>query len=820
MNVEDQVVLDKFSLRHYQEKIFDAIESGAYKRVLYIAPRRCLSGDTHIIMSNGSFKLLKDIRRGDSILSWNGAEFVPDTVKHIWTTGLKKTCIIQSPTYLPITTSLEHRFAATFCGWDKLSWVEAGLLSKKRLLLQYSGTKCGTINNPDLAEFWGFMLADGYICHYQQPKFTNNNKSMLERVEYLAKQLFDVEVIWRPKGNGFDLGFSNGTKGGGTFPNPIKELFRSEGLDVPKSQRKLPEYIHDLDEDSLMRFFAGLISADGNIYCHKKGFTAKDSGESIPPANEISISCGQSDSYAWSIYWLLRKIGIVPQVPYKERQSNWKIKISKGLGVKKLLSSGPIYGKEEAQQRALFAVANTIKSNKVIDGCFRSTFTRENSPEEELYDIETAINHNFVANGYVVHNSGKDILGWNLALRQCIRKICLVFYVLPTYSQARKCIFDAITIDGTKFLDFIPPKLVESINQSEMKIRFVNGSILQCIGGDTYDTSIVGTNPYAVILSEYALMDPDIFSFIRPILAANGGWCLVQSTPRGKNALWHLYKIAQELPEWLVVKQTADEIQHIPEEVLLQERQQMDEGLFLQEYMTSFERGISGSYYGTYLDALRSKGQICPVAWEPGLLTYTAWDIGVRDQCGIIFFQMVGDGTVIRIIDCYANNNLGLDHYAKILQDKPYRYGKHFAPHDIRVREWGGGAVSRYEKARQLGIEFTILDQIGVMDGIENVWTHFNKFWIDSEKCKSLVDALENYRKEWDETRQIYQNKPVHNWASTYADCIRYLCMAIYKTKKGMSSEEFERQKAQALYGNSANLPRFFRDDPRYDRQR
>lgn len=246
----------------------------------------------------------------------------------------------------------------------------------------------------------------------------------------------------------------------------------------------------------------------------------------------------------------------------------------------------------------------------------------------------------------------------------------------------------------------------------------------------------------------------------------------------------------------------------------------MDEGLFLQEYECSFERGISGSFYGAHLDALKLRGQIGHIPWEPALLVYTVWDIGVNDATTIIFFNVVGDGSVIRIIDCYSNNNLGLDHYAKILQDKPYKYGKHFAPHDIKVREWGGGAVTRYEKARQLGIDFTLVDQVGIIDGIENVWTHFNKLWIDAERCRSFINALENYRKEWDEMRQMYLPKPVKSWANHYADALRYLCMSIHKTKKGMSAEDFDRKKAQALYGNNQDLPRFFRDDPIYDRYR
>ena len=144
----------------------------------------------------------------------------------------------------------------------------------------------------------------------------------------------------------------------------------------------------------------------------------------------------------------------------------------------------------------------------------------------------------------------------------------------------------------------------------------------------------------------------------------------------------------------------------------------------------------------------------------------------MHDATTLLFYQQIGDGTLIRIIDCYSNNNLGLDHYVKILQDKPYRYGKHFAPHDIRVREWGGGAVTRYEKARQLGITFTLVDEVGINEGIENVWTHFAKLWINSEKCRSFVDALENYRKEWDDTKSMYLNKPVKSWACFTGDTL------------------------------------------------
>ena len=413
--------------------------------------------------------------------------------------------------------------------------------------------------------------------------------------------------------------------------------------------------------------------------------------------------------------------------------------------------------------------------------------------------------------------AGKDITTWNLAIRQCLRKICLVYYCLPTYSQAKKVIWDAISSDGIKFLDYIPKQLVHSVNSQEMKIRFKNGSLLQCIGADSYQTSLVGTNPYAIIFSEWARCDPRSYDFARPILAANGGWCLFITTPYGKNHAWHMWKLAQELDDWFVIYKKTSEIEHINPVDLQLEREQMSEDLYLQEYECSWDRGVSGAYYQKLLDNARSEGRICPVAWEPGLLTYTAWDIGVNDATTIIFFNVVGDGTVIRVIDCVSNNNVGLDWYAKYVQDKPYRYGKHFAPHDISVREWGGGAITRYEKARQLDINFQILPQISVADGIENVMTHFPKIWIDDTKCKPLIHALENYRREWDEEKQIYKDKPVKSWANHFADAFRYMCMSIHKTKKGMTAEEFDRKKAEALYGQSNGLPRIL--DPKFKYQ-
>lgn len=409
--------------------------------------------------------------------------------------------------------------------------------------------------------------------------------------------------------------------------------------------------------------------------------------------------------------------------------------------------------------------------------------------------------------------AGKDITLWNLAIRQCLRKVCLVHYVLPTYGQANRAIFSAISSTGDRFIDFIPPKLIKSINASEMKIVFKNNSVLQCVAGDSHNTSIRGTNPYMVILSEYAYMDADVYNTVSPILAGNGGIVIMASTPCGKNHFWMQYQVAKMLPsEWFVYHKTVEETKHISEEDLVSEKKRMSPELFAQEYLCSFQRGQDGAVFGKCLINLKQANQITNVSYEPGLLTHCAIDIGVNDATTMIWFQVAGGDSVIRIIDCYSNRGLGLDHYVGILRGKPYweRMGKIFAPHDIKVREWGGGAVTRYEMARQMGVTFTVLEQLDLQDGIENVMRHFPKFWIDENKCKSLIDALENYYREWDEQRQIYKSKPLHNWASHYADSIRYMCQGLHLCSTTITSEEYDKKKFEALNAGRGILPPAF----------
>lgn len=411
--------------------------------------------------------------------------------------------------------------------------------------------------------------------------------------------------------------------------------------------------------------------------------------------------------------------------------------------------------------------------------------------------------------------AGKDITALNYVIRQMWENPGVYYYIFPTYSQAKKVIWDSITNNGKRILDYFPKELVLQLNSQEMKIRMISKggktSLFQLIGSDNYD-SLMGTNPRGCVFSEYALQDPLAYQYIRPILTANGGWALFISTPRGKNHLWSLYQLSKESPDWFSYKLTIEDTNHIPMSEIEKERREglMSEDMIQQEYFTSFDMGVEGSYYNKYMDRAKRDSRISVVPWESGFKVHTAWDIGVRDKTSIIFYQTIGQ--TVRIIDCYENSKQGIEHYAEVLANKPYLYGLHIAPHDIRVKEWGSG-ITRFEKARQLGITFTLAPNYAIPDGIEAGRSLFAKLWIDSEKCSDLIKSLENYRQEYDSKKKVYLPRPLHDWSSHFADSFRYLAVSLSKTSDSISAEELEFKYQEALQGNQSSLPAFFQNN-------
>src|SRR6185312_14576271 len=133
----------------------------------------------------------------------------------------------------------------------------------------------------------------------------------------------------------------------------------------------------------------------------------------------------------------------------------------------------------------------------------------------------------------------KTFINYTAMAAACDR-VGTYFYLFPTYTQAKKAVWDGRDRDGFPFIGHFPPEIVAKKNEQELKITLTNGSIFQLVGSDNID-AVMSTNPIGCVFAEYALQDPRAWDYVRPILRENGGWAIFDFTPRGKNHGYQIY---------------------------------------------------------------------------------------------------------------------------------------------------------------------------------------------------------------------------------------------------------------------------------------
>jgi len=377
--------------------------------------------------------------------------------------------------------------------------------------------------------------------------------------------------------------------------------------------------------------------------------------------------------------------------------------------------------------------------------------------------------------------SGKDSTAVNWTARATQKRVGLYWHMLPEQTQARKVIWNGIDSDGRRLIDqAFPPHLRASKSDTEMRITMPNGSVWQCVGSDRHD-SLVGSNPVGVVFSEYSLAKPSSWDYIRPILAENGGWAVFLYTPRGRNHGYDLYEMARTNPGWHCELLGIEHTGAISEAAVEEERAAgMSDEMIAQEFHCSFHAAIPGSYFGRQIEELESEGHVTSVPWEPSLPVYTAWDLGMDDQMAVWFLQVLPGGEK-RAIEYLEHSGEGLEYYVRELASRPYTYGKHYAPHDIQVRELGTGKT-RWEVASSLGVKFEVLPKHSPADRVQAIRSVLPTVWFDEKKTQAGLEALRNYRRDYDEKLHTFRSTAVHDWASHGTDAFGHFAVG-YRPK-------------------------------------
>jgi phage terminase large subunit len=419
------------------------------------------------------------------------------------------------------------------------------------------------------------------------------------------------------------------------------------------------------------------------------------------------------------------------------------------------------------------------------EGAKRLLLPHDFTPRNYQIDVFNAITELGVKRAVCVwpRRHGKDLTWLHIHSVMSQKRVGAYWHLLPTYAQGKKSVWNAFRKDGKPLISNAFPEamLDGKPNDSEMLLRFKNGSTFQLVGSDNVD-SLVGAGPVGVSFSEFALSKPGSWDLIRPMLRENNGWAGFMSTPRGRNHFFKLFEMAKK-EKWFSQFETIETAKAMPLEVIDEERREgMPEELIRQEFYCDFNAALVGSVFGDLMEKLQLDGRLDSGFEHKYDEVYTTWDLGIADNCAIWFWRVHGDG--VEFVDHLEDHGKPLSFYQDAVDAKPFKYKRHYLPHDARNRTFVTGRTTQDEMISRYGAgQVAIVPSVSLADGIQagrkllqSKGTRFHPR-VDAKDRQNEtrpLEALRHYHYPWNEDEHVLAKKPLHDWSSHTADAFRY----------------------------------------------
>lgn len=182
-----------------------------------------------------------------------------------------------------------------------------------------------------------------------------------------------------------------------------------------------------------------------------------------------------------------------------------------------------------------------------------------------------------------------------------------------------------------------------------------------------------------------------------------------------------------------------------------------------------------GAIYKHEIKALYAERRVTLVPYDPTLPAHTVWDLGWNDAMTIGFVQR---GPMdVRIIDYIEDSHRTLDWYVAQIEQRPFRWGHDYLPHDGRTRNFQTGK-STEEQLVDMGRKPIVLSQTSVEEGIKAARMMFPRCYFDQNKTGRLLECLKRYRRAI-HTQTNEPMGPLHDEFSHGADMFRYIGQAV-----------------------------------------
>jgi hypothetical protein len=199
-----------------------------------------------------------------------------------------------------------------------------------------------------------------------------------------------------------------------------------------------------------------------------------------------------------------------------------------------------------------------------------------------------------------------------------------------------------------------------------------------------------------------------------------------------------------------------------------------------QEYYVSFDVGAIGAYYAKEIEQARIDWRICKLPVNPDIPVDLYFDLWVNDNFTISFKQ--NDWMFYNFINYYEDNGKTLDHYFFVIdeffQRRWLKLGNIYLPHDSS-QKWhsylvsGTTIIEKFQQKYPWKIMY-IPNKVSINDWIQEVRKLFPRIRFDIDTCQQFIRCIENYKKDYDDVKKVFRDQPRHDWASHWADNLRY----------------------------------------------
>ena len=355
------------------------------------------------------------------------------------------------------------------------------------------------------------------------------------------------------------------------------------------------------------------------------------------------------------------------------------------------------------------------------------------------------------------------------------------WFIAPTRGQGKGIVWDHLK---ARLQDL---NWISKVNESELTLHLRNGSEIGIRSADAYDR-MRGFSVDFAVFDEFADMDPDVWTAVRPTLSDKTGHALFIGTPKGTgNWSKDIFDMSLEhADDWSSYQFTTLDGGRVTEKEVAAARREMDERTFRQEYQASFET-FSGRIYYAF-----DRANIVALKVDSPEIIYIGMDFNIDPMSATIAVRLGDKLHIVDEIRMFSSNT------QEMIKEIQTRYPKTkvwvYPDPASRQRKTSAGGATDLSLLQNAG--FTVkapLAHDAVRDGINAVNARLcdatgARHLLVDPKCKYTIESLE--RHAYKEGTSVPDKDSGYDHMS---DALRYMVSYIWPVKRDVKPQPQQR---------------------------